>query len=61
MNPTSRRSLMLIATLLGALAACSSPTAPPTASAMHNATITTPAAPATGARCGVTVGSDAHC
>jgi hypothetical protein len=61
MNPTPRRSLMLIATLLGALAACSSPTAPPTASAMHDATISAPAAPAVGARCGVTVGADTHC
>ena len=58
MNPTSRRSLMLIATLLGALAACSSPTAPPTASAIHDATISAPAA---GARCGVTGGADTHC
>ncbi len=58
MTPTSRRSLMLIATLLGALAACSSPTAPPTSGAIHNATIS---APATGARCGVTGGSDTHC
>ena len=61
MTPTPRRSLLLIATLLGALAACSSPTAPPTASALRDATISTPAAPAMGARCGVTVGSDSHC
>lgn len=58
MTPTYRRSLMLIATLLGALAACSSPTAPPTSGAIHDATIS---APATGARCGVTAGSDTHC
>jgi len=58
MTPTSRRSLMLIATLLGALAACAAPTAPSTAGAIRDATISSPAAPGTGARCGVTTGSD---
>jgi hypothetical protein len=61
MTPTPRRSLLLVATLLGALAACSSPTAPPAAGAVHETAITSPAAPNMAARCGVTGGSDTHC
>jgi hypothetical protein len=61
MTPIARRSVVMLATLLGVLAACSSPTAPPAAATSNSAVIGAPAVPGAGAMCGVTVGSDSHC
>jgi hypothetical protein len=59
MTQIARRSLLMLATLVGVLTACSSPTAP--VAAAPASARSTSVAPNAGAMCGVIVGSDSHC